>query len=84
MEKYTLITGASSGLGKELALLYAKDNNNLLLVATNETKLKKVIEEVKNTNKDIKVEYLLADLSKQEEREKVYSYTQEKDYLLTI
>ena len=70
MEKYTLITGASSGLGKELALLYAKDNNNLLLVATNETKLKKVIEEVKNTNNDIKVEYLLADLSKQEEREK--------------
>ena len=82
MEKYTLITGASSGLGKELALLYAKDNNNLLLVATNETKLKKVIEEVKNTNKDVKVEYLLADLSKQEEREKVYSYTLEKNYFI--
>ena len=37
--KVTLITGASSGLGKELAKLYAKDNNNLLLVATNLEKL---------------------------------------------
>ena len=39
MEKFTLITGASSGLGKELAMLYAQDNNNLLLVVTNENKL---------------------------------------------
>ena len=37
IEKFTLITAASSGLGKELAMLYAIDNNNLLLVATNET-----------------------------------------------
>ena len=30
--KVTLITGAASGLGNEFAKLYAKDNNNLLLV----------------------------------------------------
>ena len=29
--KITLITGAASGLGREFAKLYAKDNNNLLL-----------------------------------------------------
>ena len=30
--KITLITGAASGLGKSFAKLYAKDNNNILLV----------------------------------------------------
>ena len=29
--KVVAITGASSGLGKEFAKLYAKDNNNLIL-----------------------------------------------------
>ena len=37
--KMTLITGSANGLGKELAMLYAQDNNNLLLVVTNENKL---------------------------------------------
>ena len=82
MKKFTLITGGSSGLGKELAFLYAKDNNNILLVATNKTKLEKVKEEIKSINQNIEVEYLIADLSSQEEREKIFSYTQEKDYFI--
>ena len=36
---YTLITGATGGLGKAFAELYAKDKNNLILVATKEDKL---------------------------------------------
>ena len=34
MEKFCLITGASSGLGKDLSILLAKENKNLLLVAS--------------------------------------------------
>ena len=82
MEKFTLITGASSGLGKELAMLYAQDNNNLLLVATNESKLINVVKQIKESNSNIKIEYLIADLSKQEDRQKVYNYTKEKNYLI--
>ena len=44
--KRTLITGASTGLGKEFAKLYAKDNNSLVLVARNIEKLNKVKEEI--------------------------------------
>ena len=36
---HTLITGASSGLGLELALLFARDGHPLVLVARNEEKL---------------------------------------------
>src|SRR4051794_8022667 len=35
-----LVTGASSGLGKELALLFAKDGYDLVLVARGEEKLR--------------------------------------------
>ena len=82
MERYTLITGASSGLGKELAYLYAKDNNNLLLVSNEEEKLKNVAEEIKSSNPNIKVDYKVVDLSKQEEREALFAYTKEQDYFI--
>ena len=79
--KVTLITGASSGLGKELAKIYAKDNNNLLLVATNLQKLNEVKEEIEKEY-NVKCDVLQADLSLKEELKKVYNYTLEKDYFV--
>ena len=62
MDKYTLITGASSGLGLELAKLFGKDNNNLLLISSNESNLDKAKEELaKELSVDIKT--LALDLS---------------------
>lgn len=81
MEKFTLITGASSGLGKEFALLYAKDNNNLILVS-NEDKIHEVKQEINSIYPNLKIESLIYDLSKQEEREKLFSYTNEKEYFI--
>lgn len=40
--KTALITGATSGIGKELAYIHAKNNGNLILVARNYTKLTEV------------------------------------------
>ena len=60
--KVTLITGAANGLGYEFACLYAKENNNLLLVDVDQNKLLKTVEEL-NNKFDISVDYLVADLS---------------------
>ena len=65
MEKnYTLITGASSGIGYELAKLFAKDKHNLILVARSEKKLLELKEEL--AKNDIDVLIYSYDLSKVE------------------
>ena len=79
--KITLITGASSGLGRELALLYAKDNNNLLLVGTNLKELEITKELVLKEN-NVLCDLMVADLSEKPEMEKVYNYTLEKGYFV--
>ena len=68
--KITLITGGASGLGKELANLYGKDGNNLLIVDINEDNLKKVSEDLKKTYPNINVFTFKADLSKVDDMRK--------------
>ncbi|MBE7089723.1 MAG: SDR family oxidoreductase [Clostridiales bacterium] len=81
MMKATLITGATGGLGKEFCKLFAKDKNDLILVATNEERLKTLKEELEREY-CVCVDYVTADLSKKSEIEKVFSYTEEKGYFV--
>lgn len=54
--KYTLITGASSGIGLELAHIFAQNNHNLILVARNKNILSSLKENLKSLYKiDIKI-----------------------------
>lgn len=78
----TFITGAANGLGKEFAKLYAKDNNNLLLVDIDEVALGSVKEELKNSFPNILIDTFIADLSKEEDLKKTYNYTLEKEYFV--
>lgn len=63
MKEFALITGATAGIGYELAKLFAADHLNLVLVARNEARLKGVAAELRNDHK-IDVITLANDLSK--------------------
>ncbi len=80
--KTTLITGATSGLGLEFAKIYAQNNNNILLVARNENKLKEIQKELQEQYQNITIDYFVADLEQKDELKKVYNYTLEKEYFV--
>lgn len=61
--KNALVTGASNGLGKHIALQLAKKGCNLFLTGRDEDSLQKV----KNKTKEVNVEYKTADLTSVEE-----------------
>jgi retinol dehydrogenase 12 len=68
--KTCLITGSTSGIGKEIAIGLAKMKANVILVGRNKTRCQETAEDICrnasiDTNKN-QVSYLLADLSSQE------------------
>jgi short-subunit dehydrogenase len=62
MNKWALITGASAGIGKELAKIFAANKSNLVLVARNESRLNQVAAELRSKN-GIETKVLAKDLS---------------------
>lgn len=71
---YTLITGASTGIGYELAKLFAKDRHNLILVARDEGKLEAAKNELSKYNVEVKI--LSLDLSKSEDIQGLFNYVE--------
>ncbi len=57
-----LVTGASSGIGKDMAKELAKKGYNLVLVARNEEELQKLAQELRQENK-VEVEIIATDLA---------------------
>jgi short-subunit dehydrogenase len=73
MNGTALITGATSGIGLEIARLFARDGADLLLVARNSHKLGEIKDEFEQAYK-IKVHFLALDLSVPQSAEKVDGY----------
>lgn len=71
MNKTVFITGASSGIGFELAYIFAKDRTNLVLAARSKDKLDRMAEDI--TKKfDVSVRAFAEDLSSLSTCNKVY------------
>lgn len=61
--KYTVITGASSGIGYETALAFAARGKNLILAARRTEELEKLKSKVAELNPDLDVVIRTSDLS---------------------
>jgi len=79
MEFYTLITGATGGLGNAFAIECAKRGDNLVLTGTNINKLNTIVELINKDFPTVKVLNKTCDLSSSEERIKFFDFLKENN-----
>ena len=72
MQKYTLITGASQGIGLELAKQFITGGENLILVSRNIDKLEKAKDELQSLNGDIDIRIYAYDLTEKDSPKKLF------------
>ncbi|HPR92975.1 MAG TPA: SDR family oxidoreductase [Syntrophomonadaceae bacterium] len=80
-ESYTLITGASDGIGREMAELFAQKGNNLVLVARRKNILEDISENLIKLYK-VKILTMPCDLSEKETPKAIYEWCKGKDIII--
>lgn len=81
--RYALITGATSGIGYELAKLFAKDGYNLIIVARNQAELDSKAAEFRNGN-GIQVVAIAKDLSLESSPFELYDEVKSKSIQVDV
>lgn len=77
-KKFALITGASNGIGLELARIFAKNNYDIIAVARNKDKLEILKEELQTYGSDVHL--LTADLSDFNEIKRVHVEVERRNW----
>lgn len=80
-EKTALITGASSGIGRELAVIFAEHGFNLVLVARTQANLEALATELRQAH-GVKVTVIPADLSDPEAAKRIYDEVKKKEIIV--
>ncbi len=80
---YALITGASKGIGKEIAIELAKYKYDVLLVARSEGLLREVAIEIQDKY-SVKVDYLAVDLAAVDVARMVLDWVNKKQYEVSV
>jgi len=84
MINFTLITGATGGLGNAFVFECAKRGDNLVLTGTNVSKLKSIEEKVRSEYPEIKVVSKTCDLSKEQERIDFFEFLKESNITINF
>mgnify|MGYP000446553748 CR=1 FL=1 len=81
---YAVITGASSGIGEQLAKRLAKEGYDLILVARRRERLAALADELRAAHKGLKCDIFTADLMQLDECQRLSDYLEEKDIEIFI
>ena len=73
--KIAIITGAGTGIGKGIAIEFAKENCNLVLASRKTENLKKTYQEISNFNKKIKILTIKTDVTKESDVSNLFKQT---------
>ena len=83
MSKTVLITGATTGIGYELAKLFAKDKYELIIIARNETKLSETASSlIKDYN--VNVKFISKDLSVPDSAKEIFDELKKENISIDI
>lgn len=83
MEKTVLITGASGGIGLELAKIFAREGYNLVITARSGDKLADLKTQLEESRK-VKVEIFPKDLSENGAARQLYDFTVQKGMIVEV
>ena len=81
--KYALITGASSGIGFEYAVVMAQRGYHLIIISNEEAIHDKAVE-LRQAHPDLDIVPLVMDLGRQEAAKELYDWCRERDYLVEV
>ncbi|MEP6662798.1 MAG: SDR family oxidoreductase [Verrucomicrobiota bacterium] len=82
MKKWVLITGASSGIGLELAKIFAREGWSLVLTARNEDQLKELAKDFSAHGTETKI--FATDLGNKESCEDIFKWVQRENIFIHI
>lgn len=84
--KNVLLTGASTGIGEQMAYEFAKLGANLIITARRESRLREVVAKCKQINPNAQYRFFAGDMSKTEDIDSLVKYTKDQwktvDYLV--
>ena len=80
---YAIVTGASAGIGKEIAIQLAERGHNIILTARRENRLVELAEEIRSRHQ-VNVDYIVADLAEVNAPDQIYEFCKNNNYDVEI
>ncbi|POM60391.1 3-ketoacyl-CoA reductase [Phytophthora palmivora] len=84
LKRYALVTGASSGLGREMSYLLSEQKYSLVLAARTETVLERMHAEIELVNRPTEVLVCVCDLATTEGINKLIKFVKDKELVIDI